>query len=432
MKKISLTGIDHKLKYLLAVSGGVDSVVMADLFVKGGYNIGIAHCNFGLRGDESDGDENFVEEFAKQNNVVFHTIKFDTKKYAEKNGLSIQQAARELRYNRFGEIKNAFGYDKIAIAHNADDNIETFFINLIRGTGLKGLTGIRRETDILIRPLLNVSRREIMQYAAVEKISYREDSSNFTDHYLRNNLRRNVIPLLFGINPNFGSRMSENSDFLNEANKFIEAQVAAQKQDIIRYKGENIYLSIEKIKKSGSPEFLLFAVLESYGFKGNTIKKIVSSLDSKPGKRFVSDSHMLTKDRDALILSPKIDCFCRQEVCENSESAGKLLRIKKITVTQDFVIEKSPKIALLDCDKLKFPLVLRQQKSGDKFIPLGMKGFKKLSDFLVDRKIPINEKIKIPVLVSGNDIVWVVGMRIDDRYKITDNTNNIFRLEASD
>lgn len=419
-------------KYLLAVSGGIDSMVMASMFAEAGIEAGIAHCNFTLRGEESNGDENFVCDFALRNNMPFHLVRFDTTEYASKNGISIQQAARKLRYEWFEHLRREHGYYKIAVAHNADDNLETFFINLLRGAGLGGLTGIVAETETIVRPLTALSRRQIEEYAREHKIAFREDSSNASDKYLRNKLRHIILPALDDLTPAFREKAAESLKYLKQANDFVSISIETIARDIVHTQNEDRYISIEKLKRyASSLEFIVFNLLAPYGFKREIIRDILEALDGESGRQFIADKYVLVKDRDFLILSPRIDDIA-EYLIEKSALPTTIggFYCEIIPKATDFKPDTSPNVGQLDADKLHFPLLLRAWNTGDRFVPFGMKGRKKLSDFFIDNKIPVTDKRKHLALVSGKDIVWLAGCRIDERYKITNTTREIFIITS--
>lgn len=419
-------------KILVAVSGGIDSMVMADLFIKSGAQIGIAHCNFNLRGDESDGDQRFVEAFSESNNIPFFTISFDTKSFAGENGLSIQMAARELRYKWLREIKNINFFDYISIGHNRDDAIETFFINLVRGTGIHGLSGIDLKNTDVIRPLLFASRKEIAGYANENKINYREDSSNSETKYLRNKIRHVVLPELDKLNSDFRSKMIETMLNLKQVEQVLNSLVEDVKDRII--KKDNCYDYID-ITKISFPEdkLLIYEILKTYGFKKDQIEFINDSVNSTPGKMFFSNTHRLVKDRDRFIISEnkqyETNVYLIDEDVKETGDLPVKIKLKKADVDRDFIIPKTSGSVAFDLGKIKFPLKLKRWERGDKFIPFGMKNFKKLSDFFIDEKISVLHKEDVWLLLSGDDIIWVVNHRIDDRYKITNETKKVLFAE---
>ncbi len=415
-------------KILLAISGGVDSVVLADLFYKSDFNFAFAHCNFRLRGSESDKDEIFVKEIAKKMGIACFVIHFDTKKYAEDNNISIQMAARDLRYNWFEEISIKNKFDYIATAHHADDNLETFLINLTRGTGLDGLTGIPNINNNIVRPLLPFSRNEIENYAKINNLNWREDSSNSEIKYLRNKLRHDVIPTLKELNPALLSSFSQTIDHLKGARQIIDDRIEDIQKDIVENKEEIIRFDIQKLKKLKNLRAYLFELLKNYGFtEWNDITDLISS---QSGKQVFSKTHRLLKDRDFLILSRGKEEAIRlynNEIENNQELKIKTEEIKKKDLG-DFKNSDKNNI-YVDKDLLKLPLHVRRWKNGDYFYPIGMKGRKKLSKYFKDEKLSLIEKENIWLLCSNNDIIWVVGKRADERFKITDKTKKILKIE---
>ncbi len=414
---------------LLTVSGGIDSVFMLHLFYECNFDFSIAHCNFKLRGDESDKDEQFVKQLAERYACAFYIKSFDTETYAEENNLSIQMAARELRYDWFEEIREKNNYDYIAIAHNLDDLIETFFINLIRGTGLKGLTGIKSKTNKIIRPILFAQRNEIIEYCSKKNISYREDSSNISTKYLRNKIRHEVIPLFKEINPSITETIIQNTIRFAHAEKIYSDTINQIKKIFVFKDADDYYINIQKLLEKGElKKTILFEILTEFNFSNKIIDDIVLSLDGTSGKKFFSSTHRLLRDREFLIVSPIKD---KKEnlyyIDEGSKEIKHPIHLKFSVVDNNdsFEITKDKLIAYIDYDKVEFPLLLRKWHKGDYFQPFGLPHFKKLSDFFVDNKFSINEKENTWILASGEKIIWVIGYRIDDRFKIISNTKKI-------
>ncbi|MDR1582774.1 MAG: tRNA lysidine(34) synthetase TilS [Prevotellaceae bacterium] len=426
----SLDG-ENDYYYLLAVSGGIDSMVMAHLFVNSGFRCAIAHCNFSLRGDESDSDEALVRFFAGNCNIPFYTVRFDTNKYAAENKISTQLAARELRYNWFEELRKKYGFTKIAIAHNSDDNLETFFINLSRGAGLNGLMGIPKKTNAIIRPLLDFSREDIEKYAVANDVKYREDSSNLSDKYLRNKLRHLILPVLDDINPSFREKALESIDYLNKANKFIETETEIFLNHNSFAKGNDIFIPLDKIRRFHSKEISLFYILKTYGFRRNTIENICDCVDNAVcGKQFFSSTHCLVIDRTYLIVSPAGENQSPYMIDKdtNIRTDSFELRCEIVEKDDNFQLLRNKNVGEFDLSKLNFPLILRPCKDGDRFMPLGMKGQKKLSDFFIDLKLSVTEKKRQQVLISGEHIIWVTGLRPDEGFKVMENTKKVLRV----
>ena len=425
--------IDSSDRLLLAVSGGIDSMVMCELFHQSGIRFDIAHCNFSLRGEESDGDELFVRSIAERLNVSIHVKKFDTLSYAKNEGISIQMAARDLRYQWFSQLALEQVYDKIAIAHNLNDQAETFFINLLRGTGIAGLRAMKPYHEGFIRPLLLFSREEIESFASANGCTFREDSSNSSDKYLRNRIRHHLLPLLKELQPALYPIFSENIERLADTETVYLNEIERQRQLVVRVSGNRHLINIERLNQLNPLQTYLFEFIKPFGFNESTVIQLISALSDIPGKIFLSATHRLIKDRDALII---------ESLSENkSDNLEVLIDAETKSLEIPFNIEfdrlnrheftafnPSPLIAWLDKDKLKFPLCLRRMQTGDRFRPIGMQGFRKLSDFLTDLKISLPDKQNTWVITSGNDIIWVVGHRIDDRYKVSADTKEIFKI----
>ena len=424
----------HEDKILLTVSGGVDSMVMLALFVEAGYNVGVAHCNFCLRGAESDQDEVTVQRVAEGYNVPFYNKRFDTQGEMERTGESMEMAARRLRYEWFESLSKEHGYTVIAIAHHIDDSIETFFINLLRGTGLRGLTGITRQRGNIIRPLLFAERKEIMEYAILHKIPFREDSSNRSKKYLRNKIRLGLIPMVREINSRFTSMMRGNLYRLADAQRFIEAGIAQIKQQILESNDGIDRIHTELIDAHFPKEFVIYECLNSmYGFKGDIVDELYKALlNGSTGKKFYAREHVACIDRTDIVISKiATDDTCEMVVEKRairSYCGNSVLYYEHTDIDNVSDYNAPQEIAYLDEDKLVYPLTLRRWQEGDSFIPFGMIGRKKVSDLLTDRKMSVIEKSRQFVLLSGEDIVWVVGCRIDDRYRVTNRTENILKI----
>jgi tRNA(Ile)-lysidine synthase len=419
-------------KVLLAVSGGKDSVAMLNLFIENNLSFGVAHCNFQLRGEDADLDENFVREFSEKNKITFHTKTFSTQEYANEKGISIQMAARELRYEWFEKIRNEHDYKYIAIAHHKNDVAETMLINLTKGTGLAGLHGIRNKSEKIIRPILCFDKVEIDNFVKKNSISYREDNSNSDTKYIRNAIRHQVIPELEKINPSLIETLNNSANqFLNDE-KIILDKISEEKNRLFISVEGGFKIKISALKKLTPLKSYLYYFLREYGFNISTVTDIVLSFNNQSGKQFYSSTHQITKDRDILILLKIEDSFFDDKVINSVEELSQVdgWRIKTHQNDANFKIRKDSKYANLDLDKIKFPLSIRNWKLGDSFQPLGMKGIKKLSDFFIDNKISIPTKYETKILTCQNKIVWVVGYRIDDSYKITEHTKNILVIDS--
>lgn len=425
----------YRDRILLAVSGGVDSMVMMSLFVRAGYKVGVAHCNFQLRGAEADEDDVMVEKEASRLGAPYYGIRFDTAAEASANGESIEMAARRLRYAWFEQLCNEHGYDKIAIAHHADDSVETFFINLLRGTGLRGLTGISVTNGRLIRPLLFSQRKEIIDFALSQKIPYREDSTNASTKYVRNKFRLGVIPRIRDISPRFVDTMAENVERLTAAQRFIDCCMARIREDVVMRETEDrTVIDIERVDSKLPLDFVIFELMRGFGFSGEVIDGLYRSLAEGhgSGKRFFSKDRVAYIDRGRILIQPiPDDECCETEIAVDTDKVccgGCVLTFTRLDVDDVDSLRQPEHVALLDADKLKYPLVVRRWIEGDSFVPFGMDRHKKISDFLIDCKVPLPDKKRQMVVVSGEDIVWVVGRRIDDRYKVDGSTENILQI----
>lgn len=408
----------------IAISGGVDSVVLLDLFLKSGIQVSLLHCNFQLRGTESDGDKNFVEGLASKYKLPFFTINFETLTYAKKNKTSIQIAARELRYSWFKQIATEQKIDKIALAHHMDDSVETFLINLSRGTGLEGLTGIPKENSIFFRPLLPFSKDEILEYAKENCLLWREDSSNKETKYVRNFLRQEVIPKLKELTPSFLNNFKNSQQYISKSQDLVTSYVASfRKQHFNTNKDIRGYqLDIEVLKKENNIELVLFEILKDFGFKA--WEDIQHLITSQTGKKVCSKTHTLLKNRNHLLLFP---------TPEKTELSYKLgFEDTQLKIGENFILKKEENLSeasiALDADKLKFPLHIRRRKEGDIFFPIGMKGKKKVSKYFKDEKFSQLQKQETWLLCSGNEVIWIIGYRVDRRFSVTPETKKTLML----
>ncbi len=421
-------------KILLAVSGGKDSVLMAQLFKLAGYQFSIAHCNFNLREDEAQRDESFVKLLAATLSVSFYVQHFNTKAYAKEHHISTQMAARDLRYQWFEEIRKEKSYDYIAVAHHQNDSIETLLLNLTRGTGISGMHGILPKRDKIVRPLLFLSRLQIDQMIKENNIDYVEDSSNETSKYARNRIRLNVIPQLRQINPNLEETFAQNIVRFAETEEVLLQVVEEARKRIIRIDNDNLYLSIAQIEKLKPQKLLFFELLKAYHFSAIVVGDILESLNKQSGTSFYSATHRATINREDLLLSPikKHDSDAHYYMHSTDQSI--MIEDHKISFlkTDLLLVEANPNKAFVDLDKLILPLIIRFKQDGDKFMPLGMSNYKKLSDFLIDNKVPLPEKEKVPLLINGNgEIIWIAGLRQDNRYKVTITTKKVAIFELS-
>ena len=418
-------------RILIAISGGVDSVVLTHCCHALKIDFALAHCNFNLRGEESDADETFVYELAKELDIEVFIESFDTENYAKLNKLSVQMAARDLRYSWFDEIADQLKFDYILTAHHADDDLETFLINLSRGTGLDGLTGIPEINDKIVRPLLPFSRDEIINYAKINKLKWREDSSNESTKYLRNKLRMEFIPKLKGINPKFLQNFKQTLDFLKDSRTIIDDKIDEVSEDVIEEVSERqVHFNIQKIKELSNPKAYLYELMKEYGFtEWNDIQDL---LDVQAGKYVMSMTHRLLKDRTVLILSERasddLELILINENLKQLETPVGCLSFDK---QEAFTTDDNNSIQI-DKDLLKFPLILRKRQEGDYFYPFGLEGKKKLSKFFKDEKLSLLAKENTWLVCSGKDIIWVVNHRLDDRFKVTQGTKNILKITVQE
>lgn len=411
---------------LIALSGGLDSVVLTHLMQKVNPNCILAHCNFNLRGIESDSDEAFVKELGDKLGLEVVSIHFNTQKKAAEEKLSIQMAARKLRYQWFSEIAAHRNIKHILTGHHKEDVLETFLINFTRGTGLEGLTGIPEKNGSVLRPLLPFSRDEIRKYAEENAITWREDQSNASTKYLRNKIRHEVVPILKELNPNLLNSFDQTLQHLKESSLLANDQIVSFKKQAFSYgaAGE-IAICVEKIKALKHPKAYLYALLKPYGFVNSD--ETTSLLEAQSGKFLYSQTHRILKDRKNFVLTalevPTKPNFLIHET--TTQIAAPLhLKIENVQEASDF----KPSIALLDKSKLKFPLSVRKWEKGDYFYPIGLRGKKKLSKYFKDEKYSLLEKESTWILCSGEEIVWVVGKRLDERYKITKETTSILKI----
>lgn len=424
---------------LLAVSGGADSVVMCDLFSKAGYKFAIAHCNFQLRGEEANGDEQFVKELGSRYGVEVYTIRFDTNQYAEENKLSIQLAARQLRYNWFEQLRKEHKLKLVATAHHLNDNIETIIYNLAKGTGIHGLRGIPHRQGHIIRPLLFASREEIEAYVKENNLSYREDSSNASDKYTRNKIRHNIIPLLKEINPSLEKTLGDKIELLNEVEELYEKRLRKVSRQLFLPRGGDVYIPLLKLKKTAHASTILYEYLKGFGFTPAQVEDMLSVIDEAPGKQFVTEQARVIKDRRFFILTklPEENTTVKQ-ITENDLEV--VFGNSKIQITNSIGtnvpniesrMSQSSHVEYIERSQLEFPLLLRKWKAGDYFYPIGM-GMKKkkVKKFLTDLKLPLNEKENVWVLESNQRIVWVVGYRLDERFKVEGEGMQVVKLEV--
>ena len=418
-------------RILLAVSGGVDSVVMAHLFHRSGYDCSIAHCNFQLRGEDSESDEAFVRLLAASFEMPVYVKQFDVEESAAEKGISVQMAARELRYTWFEELTDLHSFDALATAHNQNDSVETVLLNLSRGTGIRGLTGIPERNGDVIRPLLFATRQDILDYRNSNGLAFREDASNQETKYRRNKIRHDVIPIMEQINPGFIETMSGNMNRLNEALVIFKQFVDRTRKELFMNESGQMNIHIPALRSLSPIGTWLFELFSPFGFTRSQCEGIEHIMESKPGRRSISPTHQLFKDRDSLILVESSSSTFDRYYLDSPENHSALPFPMDVQVVDRDRLDRIPAdrwIACLDYDEILFPLTIRHWLHGDYFYPLGMDQIKKLSDFFVDEKIPVPEKERMWIIASGKKIVWIMGHRIDNRFRITERTTRVLML----
>ena len=450
---------------LLAVSGGIDSMCMAEIFVRRYPSecLAVAHCNFNLRGEESDGDEALVRRWAEEHGIRCHVRSFDTKAFASEHGVSIEMAARELRYRWFARLCDSEGYDEVAVAHNANDNAETLILNLLRGSGMKGLTGMSSVSEIpysegtvaakLVRPLLDMTRKQIEGFALANGVKYRDDSTNFSSDYKRNMLRNEVFPVFERINPSVVRTLNREMGYFAEAGEIVSDYCEAE----IRHPEErsDVRISYDDLLSRKHWRYLLYHILEPYGFNSSTLASLEDLLSSErtlSGKRFESKDYVILTEREGLRVVRKIACPGLCGIIPGSTGDlimpvrgtgtysfnGRTFRVDVLDRTSDMPLKQPSGVLIIDAAKLRFPFVLRPWREGDWLVPLGMKGKKKVSDLFADLKYDSFMKasavmiadVQTEGLAEVQHIAAVAGVRLDDRYKVTPSTTSVIRITA--
>jgi len=420
-----------KDRVLLAVSGGIDSMVMSHLFLKLGVNAGIAHCNFCLRNIESDSDEELVRKFTEENGMPFYIIRFKTKEYAAAKGISVQMAARELRYDWFEKIRKENNFDKVAIAHNLNDNVETLLINLTRGTGLTGLTGMRPGSNTIIRPLLFAKRKRIEEYCRDNNVPFREDKSNAETGYSRNKIRHKIIPVLMEINPAIEDTLNNTAKRLTGIDEILTSCIDLIRKQTSVKKDGTIVFNIEKLLKINPGEALIFEIFSPFGITQALSGDLIRLLSGETGKKIFTRTHRIVKNRNEVLVCPLEYDQKKYYVINSTEDLTMVpgvISAKILNKGSDFKIPEDRNIICIDLRNIKFPLIIRGWENGDYFYPLGMSHKKKLSDFFIDNKYSLPEKDQALVLESNGKIVWIIGTRIDERFKVTESTSKILLI----
>ncbi len=428
---------------LLAVSGGVDSVVLCELMKEGGYSFSIAHCNFQLRGEDSSRDETFVKHFAEKYKVRFFCKTFDTNSIAKERRTSIEETARALRYEWFEEVREQNDLSFIVTAHHADDSIETVLMNFFRGTGIRGMHGILPKQEKLLRPLLFAYKKELESFAKENKLDFVTDHTNEQSEFTRNYFRNQLIPLVKKVYPETENNMLKNIARFAEVEKLYDQAIAVHKKNLVQKVGDEIHIPVLKLKKSTPLSTIVYEIIKEYDFTSSQTEEAIALLESESGKYIQSATHRIIKNRKWLIITPTKDVDSSLILIEGEgiwDFAGGKLQVKHLA-KDTATISNDPLITQLDKASIQYPLLLRKWKQGDYFYPLGMKipasgrvGKKKLSRFFIDQKLSLTQKEKIWVLESNKRIIWVLGMRMDDRFKITGTTKEViqFSLKKKD
>lgn len=440
--------LKHDGRYIVALSGGADSVALLCILDALGINISAAHCNFHLRGEESNRDEQFCVDLCQKMGIPLSRIHFDTQEYAQLHKVSIEMAARDLRYRYFAQLAKDLEADGICVAHHRDDNVETLLLNLLRGSGIDGLAGIAPQNGNILRPLLCISRQDILQYLKEKGQDYVTDSTNLEDDALRNKIRHHVIPLLQTLNPAASDNIALSAKYVRQACEMLSAMWGSQQHQEGTEEEENpqtdtLYINKVEVMQAASPEFMLHHQIGSYGFHGDCIDSIIEAMEAQDGgvgKVWKSNDHMLAIDRDSLLVTSLHHLeACQQESSfripeEGNYHIGNLqLRIKRYEKAADFQPSKSARRITLDAEKVNFPLVYRRTETGDRFQPFGMKGSKLVSDYLTDRKRNYLQKLEQHVITHRDgDIIWLVGERTSEKTKITEQTQTILEIEIKD
>ena len=418
-------------KILAAVSGGIDSIVLCELLHKLKYDFAIAHCNFGLRAEDAEADQVFVKKLAKKYNVPFFTENFNTRAFAEQEKLSIQMAARTLRYQWFEQVRQQEGYDYIATAHHSNDLTETILLHLTKGTGIAGLHGIPAKNGNIIRPMLPVTKDDIFEFVTEQKLIWREDVSNETTKYQRNKIRHEVIPVLKEINPNLEETMQHTAERVSHAESIVAAYIENIRSQSIKEAENATYISLVPLQDVTGLPVVLHELLRPFNYSYSVVLELADALDGLSGKQFDSPTHTLVKDREQLVVTPRnlssFGSILINEGDTEAEAGNLSFKIRYIEAGK-YKLNTKPHVAALDAEQLKFPLKLRSWQEGDWFVPLGMNGKKKISDFLIDKKVPANLKSQTLVLISDQSIAWVVNQRLDNRFKVTDKTQQVVEI----
>jgi len=419
----------QKDRLLIAVSGGVDSVVLCELCKQAGYDFAIAHCNFQLRGKDSDRDEKFVTAMALQYGVPFYIQHFDTNTISKQVKKSIEETARDLRYNWFEQLRTTNNYNYILTAHHADDNIETVMMQFFRGTGIKGLRGIVPKQNNIIRPLLFAKRNELETFLADNNLTHITDHTNFENDYTRNHFRNNILPLIEKSYPGAKENILKNITRFTGVAELYDQSIEQHKKKLLEFKGNEVHIPVLKLLKTIPLETVMYEIIKDYGFTAHQTTDAVTLLQSETGKFIQSSTHRIIKNRNWIIISPNQSTEAQHILIEENDSRIEFDNgVIEISRSSNFAIQNNATVAQVNLDAVKFPLLLRKWKQGDYFYPLGMQKKKKLSRFFIDQKLSLSDKQNTWVIEMDKKIVWIVGMRIDDRFKITPPTKNVLMI----
>lgn len=411
-------------KVLVGLSGGADSVALLSILKELGYCCFAAHCHFALRGEESDRDRNFAKQISAKLGVPFIEVKFDTLKYAADKKISVEMACRELRYEWFETQRTALGCRYLAVAHHRDDSVETVLINLIRGTGISGLTGIAPLNGTVIRPILGLSREEVENYISQSNLNYVTDSTNKETIYVRNKIRNRILPLMKEINPSVYEAIEATSVHLSETELIYREALNKKIESIVEVRDEVAYIKIEKLTEQTAVRTILYEILKPYGFITSQLNDIIASFNEESGKRFFSLTHRIIKDRNRLIVAP----LGKEDNYLIHYPANEMLRVEYMAVEDLPPFTRDKSCAYFDADKLPENLIVRHWRMGDRFLPFGMKGTQKLSDYFTTHKFSLLQKEQIWLLVAGDEILWLVGERQSDKYRITPTTQRVVKF----
>lgn len=419
-------------RILAAVSGGIDSIVMTDMLLKAELLSGIAHCNFSLRGKDSDDDEEMVRKYALKHCIPYYSARFRTSGHAKERGISIEMAARELRYDWFETIRTKNGYNSVAVAHNLNDNIETLLLNLIRGTGIAGLGGMKPSANHIIRPLLFAARKSIEEYCSENKLIYREDLTNADVKFRRNKIRHELIPIMKQINPSVETTLNETAERMNSIYDIVCSYIAETGKIIFAGTDDHITVNISKLKSYLDNQAVMFELFRPFGITGALLKDLQNIIVGRTGGQLFSGTHRILRNRNELVITKylkEVNESFRISSLSDLKRSPLIESAKNVTIKEGFKISSDPLMAYLDARKIAFPIIIRKWNRGDFFCPFGMTRKKKLSDYFIDRKFSRVKKEKAFIMESDGKIVWIIGERIDNRFRITKSTEKALVLK---